>query len=44
MDLYELGDHSGNAWRYISQYADNPLVAITKALSTVEKVLQALID
>lgn len=43
MDLYGLGDNTGNAWRYIEQYADDPLTAITKALSTVEKVLALLI-
>jgi hypothetical protein len=44
MDLYGLGDHTGNAWRYISHYADDPIVAITKAMGTVEKVLQVIID
>ena len=42
MDLYEFGDSSGNAWEYISSYSSNPLIAITKALSTVEKVLQVI--
>jgi hypothetical protein len=43
MELYGLGDYSGNAWRYISHYADDPLTAITKALATVEKVLHLLL-
>lgn len=43
MDLYGQGDNTGNAWKYISQYADDPLTAISKALSTVEKVLSLLI-
>ena len=42
MDFYGLGDNTGNAWGYISQYADDPLLAITKALRTVEKVLKEL--
>ena len=42
MDLYGLGDTTGNAWRYISVYANDPLVAITKAMATVEKVLEVL--
>ena len=44
MDFYGLGDHTGNAWEYISQYADDPIVAITKALGTVEKVLATLLS
>jgi hypothetical protein len=44
MDFYGLGDHTGNAWKYISQYADDPIIAITKALGTVEKVLAILLD
>ncbi len=44
MDFYGLGDHTGNAWKYISQYAGDPLVAITKALGTVEKVLGVLLQ
>ena len=43
MDFYDLGDHTGNAWRYISQYADDPIIAITKALGTVEKLLEMLL-
>jgi len=43
MDFYNFGDHTGNAWKYISQYANNPLIAITKALGTVEKVLFTLL-
>ncbi len=44
MDLYGYPDHTGNAWRYISQYAKNPLIAITKAMKTVESVLQILLE
>lgn len=43
MDFYGLGDHTGNAWKYISHYADDPIIAITKALGTVEKVLAVLL-
>jgi antirestriction protein ArdC len=42
MEMYGLGDRSGNAWEYIQSYADNPITAITKALSTIEKVLAFL--
>ena len=42
MELYDLGDRSGNAWRYISRYSSDPLAAIVKALATVEKVLDLL--
>lgn len=36
--------HSGNAWQYISAYADEPLTAIFKALSTVEKVIDLILS
>lgn len=42
MEFYGLGDHTGNAWEYINHYAEDPLLAITKAISTVEKVLAIL--
>ncbi len=44
MDLYGFEDTTGNAWNYISGYSDEPLLAITKALVTVEKVLQVIIN
>ncbi len=44
MDVYGYPDHSGNAWAYISQYAKDPLIAITKALKTVENVLHVLLE
>lgn len=44
MDLYGFEDTTGNAWNYISGYSEEPLLAITKALGTVEKVLQVIID
>lgn len=44
MDFYGLGDNTGNAWKYISHYAKDPLVAITKALGTVERVLEVLLS
>ena len=44
MDIYDLRDNSGNAWRYISHYSKDPLVAITKAMGTIEKVLQVLLE
>lgn len=44
MDFYGLGDHTGNAWKYISQYADEPLLAITRAMGTVEKIMEVLLE
>lgn len=44
MDLYGFEDTTGNAWNYISGYSREPLLAISKALGTVEKVLQVIID
>jgi len=44
MHFYGLGDRTGNCWQYISMYAKEPIVAITKALSTVEKVLALLLN
>lgn len=43
MELYGLGDHTGSAWQYISQYADDALVAIVKAMSKVGEVLHLLL-
>lgn len=37
-------DDTGNAWRYIRQYAEDPLTAIHKALADVEKVLAILLE
>lgn len=42
MHLYGLGDRTGNAWRYIRHYNADPLTAVTKALSTVGKILDVL--
>jgi antirestriction protein ArdC len=44
MDLYGYADTTGNAWNYISQYADDPLLAITKAIGTVEKIVATLLE
>ncbi len=44
MDFYGFRDTTGNAWDYISQYAEDPLTAITKAMGTVEKVLEVLLE
>lgn len=44
MDFYGFTDHTGNAWKYISRYAKDPLEAITKALATVEQVLAFLFE
>jgi antirestriction protein ArdC len=43
MELYGVGDTSGNAWRYISHFnKKNPLQAVVKALGEVEAILQVL--
>jgi hypothetical protein len=42
MQLYGIEDRSGNAWQYIANYATDPIQAIVKALTTVEKVLEVL--
>ena len=42
--LYGLGDRTGNCWKYIQLYASDPLQAIVKALSTVERVLALLLN
>jgi hypothetical protein len=44
MHLYGLGDRTGNCWQYIQQYAMDPLVAITRALGTVEQVLALMLE
>ena len=42
MYLYGLGDRTGNAWHYISHYAQDPLEAIARAMDTVGQVLDLL--
>lgn len=42
MELYGMGDRSGNAWQYIGGYNSDPVRAMVKALSTVEKVLELI--
>ena len=42
MELYGLGDRTGNAWNYIKGYNEDPSRAIVQALSTVEKVIELL--
>jgi len=44
MDFYGYKDYSGNAWAYINSYAKDPLTAITKAMGTIEKVLNVLLE
>lgn len=36
--------YTGDAWHYIKHYSSDPLTAIYKALSTVEKVLSLILD
>jgi antirestriction protein ArdC len=43
MELYGVGDTSGNAWRYIKHFNEkDPLQAVVKALGEVEAILQVL--
>lgn len=44
MQLYGFGDHTGNCWKYVQHLSADPLVAILKALSAVEKVLNLLLN
>ena len=44
MHLYGLGDRTGNCWRYVQQYNEDPLRAIMKATDEVGKVLALLLD
>jgi hypothetical protein len=37
-------DYTGNAWNYISHYASDPLMALSKALGKVEQVLALLLE
>lgn len=42
-DLYGIA-HTGNAWKYISSYANDPLTAIAKAMSVIEDVLALILE
>ncbi len=42
MEMHGLEDRTGNAWQYIERLSDDPVIAITRALSTVEDVLGLL--
>lgn len=44
MELYDLGDHTGDAWRYIKGYADDPLAAIVKAIGKVGEIVDLLLS
>lgn len=39
MEVYGLGDRTGNAWEYISEYADDPVEAIHRAAAKVGEIL-----
>ena len=43
MELYGLGDATGNAWAYIKGYNADPLTAICKALADVSAILTLLL-
>jgi hypothetical protein len=42
MWMYGYGDRTGNCWQYIKNYSKDPIRAISKALGTVEQVLEIL--
>lgn len=42
MDVYGLGDRTGNAWKYIKMYTPDPVKAVKEALGTIEKVFGVL--
>ena len=44
MEYYDLGDQSGNAWRYVQHYADNPLDAVKKSLDRIGKIMAHVED
>lgn len=39
MEYYDLGDRSGNCWKYLSMYADDPLEAVKNALDRIGKIV-----
>lgn len=44
MDMYGLGDRSGDAWNYISGYSKDPLKAFMTAAEKVGQVLDLILD
>lgn len=44
MELYGLGDRTGNCWQYIQHYDKDPLKAVYKALGTVGQVLEVVLN
>ena len=44
MELYDLGDRTGNAWKYIEQYNADPLKAIQAAAKEIERVLEIILE
>jgi len=44
MGLYGIRDNTGNTWKYIKSYNADPLKAIMKALSTIERVLAVIFE
>ena len=43
MELYGLGDHSGDAWPYIEGYVNDPVAAIVRAVGKVGDILALLL-
>lgn len=42
-NVYELGDYTGNCWRYVEHYHGDPLKAIQAAASTVGPILELIL-
>lgn len=42
MDLYNIGDTTGNSWAYIQKYAKDPIEAVMASLKDVEAILAAI--
>lgn len=44
MHMYGFGDRTGNTWRYIKLYNEDPLKAITAATEDVADILNAILE
>lgn len=44
MEMYGYSDYCGHSWSYISKFANDPLLAITSALKTIENILLVITE
>ena len=42
MDMYLGADHSGNAWQYIKQFAEDPTDAVERSLMMIQRMFKKL--